>query len=121
MARHTRESATEFERALELNPNFAAAHGYLGWAYAFDDQSEKAITHLDEAMRMSPHDPQNAGRASMSRALRRPPPRRGERCIGADEDDLSGAVARLDRAERAVHACDHGQVFRRDGQSRSAV
>jgi adenylate cyclase len=60
MLRHTAESAAEFERALELNPNFAAAHGYLGWAFAFDGQSEKAIAHLEEAIRMSPHDPQNA-------------------------------------------------------------
>jgi TolB-like protein/Flp pilus assembly protein TadD len=60
MAKHATESADEFQRALELNPNFAAAHGYLGWALAFDGQSEQAIMHLDEAMRMSPHDPQNA-------------------------------------------------------------
>jgi tetratricopeptide (TPR) repeat protein len=60
MARRTTESAAEFQRALEFNPNFAAAHGYLGWAYAFDGQSDSAIRHLDEAMRMSPHDPQNS-------------------------------------------------------------
>jgi tetratricopeptide (TPR) repeat protein len=60
MSRRTAESKTEFEHALELNPNFAAAHGYLGWAYAFDGQSENAIAHLDQAIRMSPHDPQNS-------------------------------------------------------------
>ena len=60
MLRHTEESAAEFQRALELNPNFAAAHGYLGWAFAFDGQCEKAIAHLEEAIRMSPHDPQNS-------------------------------------------------------------
>jgi tetratricopeptide (TPR) repeat protein len=60
MARRTAESTAEFQRALELNPNFAAAHGYLGWAYAFDGQSDNAIAHLDEAIRMSPHDPQNS-------------------------------------------------------------
>ena len=32
--------------ALDLNPNFAAAHGYLGWALAFDGKSDKAIAHL---------------------------------------------------------------------------
>jgi TolB-like protein/Flp pilus assembly protein TadD len=53
-------AAAEFRRAIDLNPNFAAAHGYLGWALAFDGQSEQAITHLKEAIRMSPHDPQNA-------------------------------------------------------------
>jgi tetratricopeptide (TPR) repeat protein len=58
--RRTSVAATEFQRALDLNPNFAAAHGYLGWALAFGGQSEQAIAHLKEAIRMSPHDPQNA-------------------------------------------------------------
>ena len=60
MQRRAAESLAEFRRALDLNPNFAAAHGYLGWAFVFDGQSENAITHLDEAIRMSPQDPQNA-------------------------------------------------------------
>lgn len=60
MSRRTTESVSEFQRALELNPNFAAAHGYLGWALVFDGQSEQAIIHSNEAIRMSPHDPQNA-------------------------------------------------------------
>jgi adenylate cyclase len=58
--RQTNVAAAEFRRALELNPNFAAAHGYLGWTLAFDDQSDEATKHLGEAIRMSPHDPQNA-------------------------------------------------------------
>ena len=57
--RRTEEAAGEFQRALDLNPNFAAARGYLGWGLALDDRSE-AIAHLEEAIRMSPHDPQNA-------------------------------------------------------------
>jgi TolB-like protein/Flp pilus assembly protein TadD len=60
MQRRMTESFAEFQRALQLNPNFAAAHGYLGWALAFDGQSDKATIHLQEALRMSPHDPQNA-------------------------------------------------------------
>ena len=60
MQRRTTESLAEFRRALDLNPNFAAAHGYLGWAFVFDGQSDNAIGHLEEAIRMSPHDPQNA-------------------------------------------------------------
>jgi adenylate cyclase len=60
MLRRTAESTAEFQRALELNPNFAAAHGYLGWALAFDGQSDNAIAHLEMALRMSPHDPQNS-------------------------------------------------------------
>jgi adenylate cyclase len=58
--RQTDVSAAEFRRALDLNPNFAAAHGYLGWTLAFDGQSDEAAKHLDEAIRLSPHDPQNA-------------------------------------------------------------
>ena len=58
--RQTNVAAAEFRRALELNPNFAAAHGYLGWTLAFDGQSDEATKHLEEAIRMSPHDPQNA-------------------------------------------------------------
>lgn len=42
-----------------LNPNFAAAHGYLGWALGFDGQSDQAIAHSQTAIRMSPHDPQD--------------------------------------------------------------
>jgi adenylate cyclase len=58
--RQTNVAAAEFRRALALNPNFAAAHGYLGWTLAFDDQADEATKHLEEAIRMSPHDPQNA-------------------------------------------------------------
>jgi TolB-like protein len=58
--RRTDEAEEEFKRALDLNPNFAAAHGYLGYALAFDDRSDQALDHLELAIRMSPHDPQNA-------------------------------------------------------------
>jgi tetratricopeptide (TPR) repeat protein len=36
--RRTDESVAHFQRALDLNPNFAAAHGYLGWTLSFDGQ-----------------------------------------------------------------------------------
>jgi adenylate cyclase len=58
--RRTDAAVEEFQRAIDLNPNFAAAHGYFGWALALDGQSERAMPHLEEAIRMSPHDPQNA-------------------------------------------------------------
>jgi adenylate cyclase len=57
--RHTDDAVVEYQRALDINPNFAAAHGHLGMALAFDGQSDKAIPHLELALRMSPHDPQN--------------------------------------------------------------
>ena len=58
--RHTEEAVQQFQRSIDLNPNFAAAHGYFGWALALDGQSDRAIPHLEQAIRMSPHDPQNA-------------------------------------------------------------
>lgn len=55
--RKTSESVGEYMRALDLNPNFATAYGYLGWALVFDGQSEEAIRYFQQALRMSPHDP----------------------------------------------------------------
>jgi adenylate cyclase len=56
--RSTDEAVEEFTRALDLNPNFAAAHGYLALALALADRSKDAIKHGEQAIRMSPHDPQ---------------------------------------------------------------
>ena len=58
--RRTDDAVEEFQRAIDLNPNFAAARGYLGWALSLDGQSDKAIAQIEQAIRMSPHDPQNA-------------------------------------------------------------
>ena len=57
---HRGGGVEQFQRAIDLNPNFAAAHGYFGWALALDGQSDRAIPHLEEAIRISPNDPQNA-------------------------------------------------------------
>jgi len=56
-ARHTDDAVREFQRALALNPNFAAAYGYLGWAVVFDGRHEEAKEYFQQAFRMSPHDP----------------------------------------------------------------
>src|SRR5262249_43616178 len=58
--RRTDEAVEEFQRALDLNPNFAVAHGYLAMALALDGRSEEAIAHAEQAIHMSPQDPQNA-------------------------------------------------------------
>lgn len=58
--RQTDDSVREYLRALELNPNFAIAYGYLGWALVFDGRSEDAIRYFQDALRMSPHDPLKA-------------------------------------------------------------
>ena len=59
MRRQTDAAVHAFQHALELNPNFAAAHGFLGYALALDGQSEPALEHLTQALSLSPHDPQN--------------------------------------------------------------
>ncbi|MGB7004234.1 MAG: tetratricopeptide repeat protein, partial [Pseudolabrys sp.] len=50
--RHTDGAVEEFQRALDLNPNFAAAHGYLAFALAVDGRSEQAIAHSEQAIHM---------------------------------------------------------------------
>ena len=60
VARKTDEAVRHFRTAIDLNPNFAAAYGYVGWALTFDGRSEEAIVNLQQAIRMSPRDPLNA-------------------------------------------------------------
>jgi len=57
MERRTEKTVAEYMRSIELNPNFATAYGYLGWALVFDGQSDKALEYFRQALRMSPHDP----------------------------------------------------------------
>jgi TolB-like protein/cytochrome c-type biogenesis protein CcmH/NrfG len=59
MARRTEEAVRRFRAAIDLNPNFAAAYGYVGWVLAHDGQSDEAIKNLQQAIRMSPRDPFN--------------------------------------------------------------
>jgi TolB-like protein len=64
--RQTDEAVRCFRAALDLNPNFAAAHGYIGLALVFDGQSEEALQHFEQATRMSPRDPSNRFCAGIS-------------------------------------------------------
>lgn len=57
--RQTAKAVHHFRTAIELNPGFAGAYGYMGWALAHDWQSVEAIQNLQQAIRMSPHDPFN--------------------------------------------------------------
>ena len=59
LRRRSHDAKVEYQRALDINPNFAAARGHLGMALACDGQSDTAIHQLEQALRMSPHDPQN--------------------------------------------------------------
>jgi len=44
------------QRAIELNPNFAMAHSWLGAAYALIGQGDKSIEWIEKARRLSPRD-----------------------------------------------------------------
>ena len=59
LIRRSHDAMVEYQRALDINPNFAAAHSHLGMALACNGQSDTAIPHLEQSLRMSPHDPQN--------------------------------------------------------------
>jgi len=60
MERRTEESIAAFQRAVELNPNSAAARGGLGHCLAFAGYDREAIEHAENAVRLSPLDPDMA-------------------------------------------------------------
>lgn len=60
MERRTEESIAAFGRGLELNPNSAAAHSHLSRGYAFAGRDREAIVHGEDAIRLSPLDPEMA-------------------------------------------------------------
>jgi TolB-like protein len=60
MERRTEESLAAFRRGVNLNPSSAAAHCYLSHGLAFAGQDAEAIAHGEEAIRLSPLDPETA-------------------------------------------------------------
>jgi TolB-like protein len=60
MERRTDESIAAFRRAVGLNPSSAAAHCYLSHGLAFSGRGSEAIIHGNEAIRLSPLDPETA-------------------------------------------------------------
>ncbi len=60
MERRTGESIAAFRRAVNLNPSSAAAHCYLSHGLAFSGRDREAIAHGEEAIRLSPLDPEMA-------------------------------------------------------------
>jgi TolB-like protein len=60
MERRTAESIAAFRRAVELNPNSAKAHGDLGRGLAFAGHDREAIAQAEDAIRLSPLDPDMA-------------------------------------------------------------
>jgi adenylate cyclase len=58
LAEETEMAIAETQTAISINPNFAAAHYGLGFAlYYGAGQSEQALPHFDNALRLSPRDP----------------------------------------------------------------
>ena len=49
---------TSVRRAIDLNPNGAAAEGILGRIYTSKDDYENTMHHAANAERLSPHDPE---------------------------------------------------------------
>jgi len=60
MERRTEESIAAFRRAVMLNPNSAAAHSHLSRGFAFAGRDREAIEHGEDAIRLSPLDPEMA-------------------------------------------------------------
>jgi TolB-like protein len=60
MERRTGEAIAAFCRAVQLNPNSAAAHSHLSRGFAFAGRDREAIEHGEEAIRLSPLDPEMA-------------------------------------------------------------
>ena len=60
MERRTEELIAAFRRAVMLNPNSAAAHAHLSRGLAFAGRDREAIEHGEDAIRLSPLDPDMA-------------------------------------------------------------
>jgi TolB-like protein len=60
LERRTEESLAALHRALTLNPNSAAAHAHLSRSFAFAGRDREAIEHGEQAIRLSPLDPEMA-------------------------------------------------------------
>jgi tetratricopeptide (TPR) repeat protein len=62
------ESVRALRRALELNPNFALAHAYLGTSLAMQGAHQEAVDSAERALRLSPRDRSVGTYASMAMA-----------------------------------------------------
>src|SRR5262245_42381983 len=51
------EARAVIDRALELDPNLAAAWHFGGWVFVYLGEPERAIEHQSRALRLSPFDP----------------------------------------------------------------
>ena len=61
MADDLERAASLVDRARALNPNLAMAWHLSGWIRCFAGQHDLAVEHLEQALRLSPIDPQRPG------------------------------------------------------------
>jgi tetratricopeptide (TPR) repeat protein len=58
IAKNPDTAITHFQKAIELNPNFALAYGYFSLQLAYAGEAEAAIEAGRKAIRLSPRDPE---------------------------------------------------------------
>jgi tetratricopeptide (TPR) repeat protein len=130
------DGAALIDRSLALNPNWAWAWLFSGWAKVWSGEPEVAIDHVARAMRLSPHDPQivNAYAATASAhffagryaeasswaemAVREQPNHFIAACMAAASDALGGqlveagkAVVRLRELDPALRLSNLKDLF----------
>ena len=69
-SRRANDAIVEYEKALALNPNFAIAHWLLALALCYLGRGEEALSHGDQAERLSPRDLLARGNAGVSNNVR---------------------------------------------------
>jgi adenylate cyclase len=57
LRREHEDAVDEMRAALDLNPNFALGHAFLGLALAYGAKGAEAVGYSETAMRLSPRDP----------------------------------------------------------------
>ncbi len=65
LRREHEDAVEELRAALDLNPNFALGHAFLGLALTYGAKGAEAVGHLETAMRLSPRDPYFSAFASI--------------------------------------------------------
>ena len=58
IAKNPDSAIAHFQKAIELNPNFALAYGYFSLQLAYAGETEAAIEAGHKAIRLSPRDPE---------------------------------------------------------------
>jgi tetratricopeptide (TPR) repeat protein len=63
------EAIEQLKQTLEMEPDFAAAHYFLGWAYEQKGMYEETITHLQRALIVSSGSPDSVGALGHAHAV----------------------------------------------------